>query len=435
MKKIKKYIIFLLIISIILIVSIILLVNQINLNEVENPNQEQIKELPVRIMSNEKFYIFDERIKFYLTEVEIGDKKVLDALLNEEYKQKNLIKEENVMDIIPTYKDYNSYRTLEMYELNEQYYFIKGMIDNKNVFFAIGHDNENKTFDVNILTQEEFEKILQGNVENDIKQKIIIENKTYNIMVDRNIDESIIAKFYYDEYLKLILEDAETAYQILDDNYRETRFKTLDDFKKFVENNREKLELTYKIETIDENDFQDFQEYYNFKKQYENLKINNYYVQKYEEYSQYVCKDIYENYYIFNVSYPGEYKVIYDMHSIEIPEFTKKYYSSDTQVKVGMNIEKFFDAINTKDYSYAYNVLAESFKVNFYKNQYEFENYIKSSLFEYNKISYDKYIEEGNTYVYEITVIDRKNEKNTKKMTIIMQLGENTDFRMSFNIQ
>lgn len=73
--------------------------------------------------------------------------------------------------------------------------------------------------------------------------------------------------------------------------------------------------------------------------------------------------------------------------------------------------------------------------MNFYKNQYEFENYIKSSLFEYNKISYDKYIEEGNTYVYEITVIDRKNEKNTKKMTIIMQLGENTDFRMSFNIQ
>lgn len=236
----------------------------------------------------------------------------------------------------------------------------------------------------------------------------IIEENEFNTFSIKGVTEQKLAELLLADYKKNMLDYPQDAYNLLDETYKNKRFGNLENYKEYINKNRKILE---------------------------GIKLNKFLVDENKEYIQYVCLDQYDNYYIFRVLDNVSYTLLLDTHTINIPEFTKKYYSSDTQVKVGMNVEKFFDAINTKDYSYAYNVLAESFKGNFYKTQQEFENYIKTSLFEFNEVSYDKFADRGNTYIYEITVKDKVNETDTKKMTIIMQLKENTDFVMSFNIE
>lgn len=222
---------------------------------------------------------------------------------------------------------------------------------------------------------------------------------------------------------------------MLDPVYREKRFENKEVFEEFVRKRQEFFALTYRVETVNSGDYKDYAEYYAFKEEHEDLGVKSYLKLEYDEYVQYVCADIYENYYIFNVKEPGNYSVIYDKHTVDIPEFTRKYRGASNQIKMGMNIEKFFDAVNTEDFSYAYKVLAESFQKNFYPTQRTFEDEIKQKLFRYNNVEYNNYTEEGDILVYRITVKDRTNGENNRDMTIIMQLKEGTDFVMSFNLE
>mgnify|MGYP000081844256 CR=1 FL=1 len=43
-------------------------------------------------------------------------------------------------------------------------------------------------------------------------------------------------------------------------------------------------------------------------------------------------------------------------------EFIEKYNSANEKTKVGLNIQKVFDAINNEDYEYVYNKLDNTFK-------------------------------------------------------------------------
>ena len=129
-----------------------------------------------------------------------------------------------------------------------------------------------------------------------------------------------------------------------------------------------------------------------------------------------------------------EYEDIIEKYTIDLPQFLEKYEEGNEQVKVGMNIEKFISAINAKDYRYAYNCLADSFKNNYYQTQESFEDYVKNNFFENNKIEYIQFSKEGNNYVYDIKILNTQGEEE-KQATIIMQLQEGTEFVMSFSIE
>ena len=165
------------------------------------------------------------------------------------------------------------------------------------------------------------------------------------------------------------------------------------------------------------------------------MKLNAYQINEYENYTQYVCKDQNENYYIFNETGIMDYTVILDTYTIDLPQFIEKYNNSTDAEKVLLNIQKVFEAINHGDYGYVYDKLDNEFKQNNFPTETEFENYIKQNLYENNSISYGKYKTSGDLHIYDINIKNKDDENSiTKTKNIIMRLEEGTDFVMSFNV-
>ena len=101
-----------------------------------------------------------------------------------------------------------------------------------------------------------------------------------------------------------------------------------------------------------------------------------------------------------------------------------------------MNIDKFFQMINRQDYKTSYECLAQSYKNNYFKTEESFENYVKNNFFTYNKVSYEDVEQKGDKlYVFTIKLTDLTGEnKETKEVTIVMQLNEDLNFEMSFSM-
>ena len=111
-------------------------------------------------------------------------------------------------------------------------------------------------------------------------------------------------------------------------------------------------------------------------------------------------------------------------------EFLEKYNSANDKVKVGLNIQKIFDAINNEDYEYVYNKLDTTFKQTNFKAVQDFANYSIQN-FKGKQLTYGDCQQQGSLYIFDITVSDGVNKSNKR---VIMQLKDGTDFVMSFNV-
>ena len=101
-----------------------------------------------------------------------------------------------------------------------------------------------------------------------------------------------------------------------------------------------------------------------------------------------------------------------------------------------MNIDKFFQMLNAKDYKAAYEKLDMNFKNNYFKTEQDFENYIKQRVFSYNKVEYVSYNGDiSGIFKYDLNLKNKQNETQEVSFSVVMQLKEGTDFVMSFNIQ
>lgn len=201
--------------------------------------------------------------------------------------------------------------------------------------------------------------------------------------------------------------DVENMYNQLDKQYAQARFGSLEAFKAYVENNKQEL-----------------------------MKITpaKYKIDQTDDYTQYTILTPDEDYYIFRETAVMEYSVILDTYSIDLPEFLEKYNKATEQEKVAMNISKFVEAINKKDYQYAYSKLADSFKDNYFKTQASFEQYIKTQYYNKNQITFGGFNNQANTYTY-TTTITNKETKQTKNQNFVVRLKEGTDFEMSFEVK
>ena len=92
--------------------------------------------------------------------------------------------------------------------------------------------------------------------------------------------------------------------------------------------------------------------------------------------------------------------------------------------------------LNNRDYMNAYNVLDETFKNNNWKSEKEFEQYIKKYMSLHYDVQYTTYSNENSTYVQTIELKDFDNKLDSIiRLNIIMQLKDNYDFIMSFNVE
>lgn len=440
MKNIKWIMIVLGVILIILIVAVAIMLSSTNDNQnneigdvglVEDYENNQIEEvtnstnfytvsnvinqyLDIINSNNSIYYGYDENNNYAKI---VSDEQIATnvyGLLSENYITVNNITESNVFDFVDSITEDVIFLPTRMNVLereNVQIYSVYGIeytLNNtylKDAYFIVTLDRNNSTFSIEPLDNE-YSSIDDIELQNN--NDISIEATSYNTYTETSVSYEDVAKNYIYSYKTLALVKPDMAYNLLDEEYRNQKFGSLENFESYVNDNRQTIQQ---------------------------INLQQYQVNNYDDYIQYVMIDQNDKYYIFNEAAVMDYTLMLDTYTIDLPEFTEKYNSGTDQVKVGMNLEKVFSAINDGDYEYVYNKLDSTFRQNNFPTLSDFENYIAENLYTSIDVAYGEYQTSGNLHVYEVNIKEKNNENsNTITKNFIMQLGEGTDFVMSFNV-
>lgn len=453
MEKMKKIIIlFIVFIIIIILILIILLNNQNNTREldVDENYLEEGEELILEEDDNGYIDVFDANIFYsivnsvnkyidimqydvnnaiedndifiqydidreYLFSIKSQNQK-LDAiykLLDEKYKMDNKITL-NSMDKF--WYDIGDNTVLVPLQMKVKYgstnintYILKAYLNSGKLeqkYFIIRTDSKNQTFSIEFITDNEgdIEKIkINENYDS-------IEKNEYNQFNIQMIKTDKIAQNYLEHYKKLSIQYPEIVYNnYLDKDYREKRFRTLENYKKYIEDNREELEY---------------------------IQITKYTVESENNETKYICLDQYQNTYVFTTTAMMQYTIILDTYTIETNKFKNTYSSSDNQTKVMINVDKFVKMINNRNYSAVYNLLDDNFKNSMFTTKDEFEKYFRHNYPLHYEVEYFSFEELGNKiFVQKIKFRDITGlNTDTIDFTVIMKLDEDTKFTMSFEI-
>jgi len=436
MSKLRKWIFVLCAITIMLIIVLIILnKNKIALEIDEVGEDIEFKEnrTPAKVSSRNDYYAVKKCVnKFYtyysliytnlneyygrefsdeeIVEVQESNKIVMYNMLDKKYVESNGITEKNIDTILPDIGNV-IINVTDMYVseigINFNAYIVKGVLrdtkTNKGTEFQIlvKVDRLSEAFAISIENVTNIENGYTLSIEEENIEQNRNNKYNYQIITDEAYVESLASS-----YQEQLLYNQSLAYNFLDEEYGNKKFESFEEFQEYINNNSER---------------------------YSTMQIEKYQKKVNDNYTQYVCIDKNGNYYIFNETAPFVYSVILDTYTIDLPEFLEKYNSATEQQKVALNIDKFISAINDKDYKYAYNCLADSFKSNYFKTQEDFENYAKETFYSESSVAYNEFDIEGDLFTYAVTITD-KDTGNQMKKTFIMQLGEGTKFQLSFDV-
>lgn len=429
--NIKKLII-IVIICIILLITLLFLILKLNLNKqvpeniifretTEEEYEEYLNNTEFEKINNLKdhqtFFTVLSCINKYIQYNEQKDFQNMYNVLSEEYISENNITINDIEQKVKMYNNAETFTVKEIYEYNNNEnvstYFIYGKtiednFDNddpkqEELNIVVQLDKSNRTFDIILNETKEQSKIAK---KTDLKE---IKNKSANVYVTaNNVQEQQIGLMYLSDYKDNMLKNVDKAYEQLNKEYKQKRYSTIEEFKKYINSNTELMYITgvqCEVTTQDETNI-------------------------------YTVEDQYGKKYIFKETAIMEYTVELDDYTIEKDEFIQKYESSKNQDKGIMNIDKFFEMINMQDYASAYNLLDESFRETNFKTQADFKNFVNQYMFRYNKVKYKTYSDQiGSLLIYGITLTDSTKESDKEvNCNIIMKLLEDTNFVMSFEI-
>lgn len=451
----KKWIIIILIILIILIAIILILLNSFKSNpkvskelEIQEESYVMGKEnlgllkegmLPSKVTSEHLFFTAEQCVKDYIKYINDNDTKAIYSLLDYKYIDENNIKESNVTEYIKKYNNNSKVnKTVEIYQsAGAKYhtYYVKHKIGINNEYFIVNMDISNNRFSIIPIDQEKYEQKIIEKIEGVSPNEDAVKANNYNVINYKYYEEEDVVNKYFQDYLENALYSTNEAFQSLDTEYRQKRFIDFNDYKDYVVKNKAQLELMCNIAKKQYEDFSNYEDYERYHAEIGNNGLKQYQIRQKSGYKECICIDTNGNYYIFKIMNAMEYSLILDIYTIDMPEFIEKYNKATTMEKVGLNIQKCISAINNKDYTYVYNKLDDTFKANKYKTKQDFIKDIQNNLFDINVADEVSSTHEGNTYIYTINIKDKKNNTKTKKMTIIMQLKEETDFVMSFSFE
>lgn len=440
MEKIRKVLICM-VCLIILLAIIIILITMINKDEENSDNTApttaiaENDNIDISFVQDESEYYTIERVvkqySTYLNYLNINVNQMAISITDEASKEKiskeYLEKGESILKniLVSKYLENSNWKNnllkysnkkLSINEMkkgsfnNMNIYLINANFDQEETTIVIINDNINNTF--SILPSEYLDtKIDQENllsVLQELNINVIEKNDNNEVKKLELTDEQICIQYYYD-YMSMLKNDIDKLYSKMDENYREKRFGSLEDFKQYVDDNKDSLN---------------------------NSILSKYQVKNRGEYTEYMCVDQDGKYYIFNATAAMQYTLLLDTYTADLPEFTERYNNANEQEKVALNINKVMTAINAKDYKYVYSKLADSFKNNYFENEEALKEYLEENMLEINNVSYEEFSREGNLYTYKLKIADGKIANYSEiTMNIVMQLNEGTDFVMSFSIE
>ena len=282
---------------------------------------------------------------------------------------------------------------METNQLDKRYYIIR--IDQNNFTFSIEPVENN----VNSIDDIQVEGSNEG-----------IENHIYNKFSIKTISTEELIREYMSNFMHILVNHPDIAYEnYLDEEYKKERFGELDNLVDFVNKNREELN---------------------------GVEPSQYLVEFEDNEKKYVILDQYQNTYEFYETATMSYKVRLDTYTIISDNFKETYDSSNEEYKVAMNIDKWVQMLNNRDYTHAYEVLDETFKSNNWGSVEAFEQYMRESFPLHYEVEYATYSSEGSIYVQQINLTDITGKtEGTISLNIIMQLKDNYEFVMSFSVQ
>lgn len=331
--------------------------------------------------------------------------KIIFDKLNNSFIKDNEITQNNAYQKLVSIVGSN-YTIDDMYIIDgeniKNFYVYAENQNNDKLLYNVILDVDNMTYSIKLLQYADYTRLSKDD-------DVGIEKNSNNVFeYSKTTDEQMSKNYFYD-FKNLIVNNSQYAYDKFDDEYSKKRFGSIFEFQEYINNNKNELY---------------------------NLTIKKYSVNITNEYTEYICQDQYERNYIFKVTNVMDYTVQLDTYTIPTEKFKTEYDKAESEKKVQMNIDKFIQMVNRHDYKTSYNCIADGFKNNYFDTQDKFENYIKNAFFEYNNFEFENIEQKGNNlYTCTVTLTDLTgNSKDTKKITIIMQLNDNYDFKMSFSV-
>ena len=419
MKKLNKIII---IISFIIILAIILLAVlkkedlKENKNNIGSNNSEHKieKSKLIKEINHTRYYTnVDIIVRYYNAIYKKETNKVYD-MIDKTYLENKGISKANILSKLTSVKVENIYFSSEdMYVIeseNIKQYYIKGKIKDNMfaeeytyVYFNLNIVSKENTFKIKPLEKKEYEdKIKKGSLEENVKIEKN-QNNTYKDIVAN--DQFIVSNMMNDFKFKTKYED-EKAYNILNKDYREEKFKTFEEFEKYLETASIKKAILKEYSKI------------------ENSKGTTY-----------IAIDQYGNSYVFEESAVMEYNVMLDTYTIDSKGYIEKYKSLKDEEKVINCLAKVFEAINNKDYKYVYGKLNQTFRKNNFDSIEKFEKYVKENFYINNNIEYLGVEEKEEYKIINTKIINSKDKDKFISRKFIIGLVEETNFEMSFTLE
>lgn len=375
------------------------------------------------VQSREEYFAIKKIYNKCLTQIADNNGDTLLKMFSEDYCKENNLNSNNIVEstgikTISDTRNLGTYTSLISDILtadiseNLKIYFVYGKyllkstgdIDNFNLMVIV--DNSILLYDIypySYMIENGYTNLKIGSKVNTSGYKI--ENRETNTFSYDSISDQEMANNYLNDWKDRYLYDTQSAYEKLNTTYSSERFPNYSDFQTYLNN------LGYISQ------------------------INEYRIYSTTEYTDYVCTDQYNNYYIFRQQGGVmRYTVFLDSYTVEMDTFKQNYEKAEDETKIAIQIGKFKQMLNSKDYSAIYNKLNNTFRQNNYSTVTTLENYLSKNIYDINTITIEDYSPNEDYYVCECLLQNQKNTNEQKNMTIVIKLIDSNNFEMSFSI-
>ena len=331
-------------------------------------------------------------------------------IYGKEYKKEFNIKEKSNIKIDSKNVDYTNIMIDNMKEVeipnNIILYIASGKRINiktkqkQDLSIMIAVDYRKMTYSVypeDYVTKHNYNKLKIGEKIN-IKIESIEKNEYNSYEAEEFTDENI-CKEYLETLRDRIVYETDDIYNFLDKDYIKARFNnSKESYNEYLKNNKE---LFY------------------------NVKLDKYRVNG----KDYICIDNYNNQYKFRRKNGLlDYTIFLDNYSI-----VDNYKEQNNNNKAAYQLTKFIRQINTRDYENIYNHLNNEYKDTNFKTIEEMKRYINTNFYKINDVEITNNQEQPEYNVMQCKLTNMENKKQNKKLYVIVKLGQDMNYTISFS--